>query len=157
MKRWNRMKKYCNMMFHLKIFRMTSQRMKLNGSKLWLNTFLPGRHVLKETTNRFLTMIFAQFAMLMLNQLLLSLVTIVLAGYIFRISFPTWIETELEDIIICFLRRSCIIHHIMNRGECFFCKGVIEKVIDDDGVVLHDVNAPSQDSDSEVMVGPSDQ
>ncbi|KAL0278673.1 UNVERIFIED_CONTAM: hypothetical protein PYX00_000425 [Menopon gallinae] len=33
----------------------------------------------------------------------------------------------------------CIAHHLLNGRECFFCKAVIEKVVDVDGTVLHDL------------------
>ncbi|CAG7734881.1 unnamed protein product [Allacma fusca] len=41
--------------------------------------------------------------------------------------------------------RTCIVHHLMNRGECFFCKAVIQQVFTDDGEKIHDI---IQDSDT---------
>jgi len=30
----------------------------------------------------------------------------------------------------------------MNRGECFFCKSIIQQVYHDDGTKIHDVKSP---------------
>lgn len=38
-----------------------------------------------------------------------------------------------------FAFRACILHHLMNRGECFFCKATIQQVFTDDGSKIHDI------------------
>lgn len=36
--------------------------------------------------------------------------------------------------------RTCIDHHLLNSRECFFCKAIIDKVVDLEGTLLHDFN-----------------
>ncbi|XP_021964522.1 E3 ubiquitin-protein ligase RNF123 isoform X2 [Folsomia candida] len=39
--------------------------------------------------------------------------------------------------------KSCILHHLMNRGDCFFCKAPILQVFLDDGTKIHDTTLSS--------------
>ncbi|KAK6623954.1 hypothetical protein RUM44_010810 [Polyplax serrata] len=38
----------------------------------------------------------------------------------------------------------CIAHHLLNGRECFFCKSMIERVLDVHGVILHDLGKAAE-------------
>ena len=40
--------------------------------------------------------------------------------------------------------RACIDHHLLNSRECFFCKAIIDKVVDLAQVSIHDFTSDSK-------------